>query len=577
MTRAALIAEINLYFQDLYTQNISAVGTASKLVDILNSAYIPDSDGQNIYSKVLALQNKNIDKQAAIAKGESINSFGDSITNEYGISSGYGYNSVIAGTVGLIIANYAVSGSGVYKATNQAYNNIAPNNIAHSIWMAGFNDLRRSNTQSTINKIKGSLRAFIANNFLESAVAANDSSVTLSGAWSFLTGGVIGDKAASLSGSAIYASTVGCTAIHSFTGNNIVIGTWAVDELSNFGGILQIEIDGAIVDMYDSRGQTDGVSDGVYSNSRTPTALVYKDLGNGAHTLKVTVNALTAGGLGYCYIDYIGQLKSPILCSSILIFDMPKMNSVGYSIVPNQASDTVIDLGIAAQHSVINEFLEYPVFGVNTNKDFNPNTQVQSDNVHPTITGHSNIARQGLSLIKQLSSVSTATANPIISTATYNKSYIYTASDYQILAVNRSPVTGAFFNTGRAGIQFVLNSIPGESSFDFYTSNASNATPVKVVTIDKNGNISAVNLSGINTGDQPYYRGSFSGTGTATTTFTVTIGVTQSSAAYKAVVSATNALAASPFYITNKTTTTFDVVYLTAITGAITIDWILTP
>ena len=45
MTRAALIAEINLYFQDLYTQNISAVGTASKLVDILNSAYIPDSDG----------------------------------------------------------------------------------------------------------------------------------------------------------------------------------------------------------------------------------------------------------------------------------------------------------------------------------------------------------------------------------------------------------------------------------------------------------------------------------------------------------------------------------------------------
>jgi hypothetical protein len=71
--------------------------------------------------------------------------------------------------------------------------------------------------------------------------------------------------------------------------------------------------------------------------------------------------------------------------------------------------------------------------------------------------------------------------------------------------------------------------------------------------------------------------GSFSATGTATTTFTVTIGTTQADALYKVTATPSNVLSAVMFYINNKTTTTFDVVFVTGLTGAVAFDWILKP
>ena len=72
------------------------------------------------------------------------------------------------------------------------------------------------------------------------------------------------------------------------------------------------------------------------------------------------------------------------------------------------------------------------------------------------------------------------------------------------------------------------------------------------------------------------YNGSFSATGTATTTFTVTIGTTQSGTSYKVNVTPTSSLAAALFYVTNKTTTTFDVVFLAGLTGSVSFDWLIT-
>lgn len=69
--------------------------------------------------------------------------------------------------------------------------------------------------------------------------------------------------------------------------------------------------------------------------------------------------------------------------------------------------------------------------------------------------------------------------------------------------------------------------------------------------------------------------GSFSGVGTATTVFTVTIGATQANTTYKVNVTPTNLLAAAMFYVTNKTTTTFDVTFLTGLTGTVQFDWSL--
>lgn len=60
----------------------------------------------------------------------------------------------------------------------------------------------------------------------------------------------------------------------------------------------------------------------------------------------------------------------------------------------------------------------------------------------------------------------------------------------------------------------------------------------------------------------------------AATTITVTIS-TQPSNAYQVSITPTNALSAALFYVTNKTTTSFDVMYLAGITGTVAFDYAL--
>ncbi len=72
-------------------------------------------------------------------------------------------------------------------------------------------------------------------------------------------------------------------------------------------------------------------------------------------------------------------------------------------------------------------------------------------------------------------------------------------------------------------------------------------------------------------------KGTYSTTGTATTTFTVTIGVTMPNTNYVVNPQANNTLSAALMYVTNKTTTTFDVTYLAGLTGSVSFDYTITP
>lgn len=74
------------------------------------------------------------------------------------------------------------------------------------------------------------------------------------------------------------------------------------------------------------------------------------------------------------------------------------------------------------------------------------------------------------------------------------------------------------------------------------------------------------------------FKGTYSTTGTATTTFTVTIGRTMANTNYVATPVPTNMLSAVLFYVTNKTTTTFDIVVVGAgLTGTVAYDFTVTP
>ena len=72
------------------------------------------------------------------------------------------------------------------------------------------------------------------------------------------------------------------------------------------------------------------------------------------------------------------------------------------------------------------------------------------------------------------------------------------------------------------------------------------------------------------------FGGSISATVTAVTTFIPTI-PTQANNTYQVVITPSNALTAVNYYVTNKTTTSFDVVFTSPLTGTVAFDWVLKP
>lgn len=67
--------------------------------------------------------------------------------------------------------------------------------------------------------------------------------------------------------------------------------------------------------------------------------------------------------------------------------------------------------------------------------------------------------------------------------------------------------------------------------------------------------------------------GSITVSASSQTTFTVTIGTTQENTNYKVQATPASITAASLFYVNNKTTTTFDIVFLISLTGTVKMDW----
>lgn len=69
--------------------------------------------------------------------------------------------------------------------------------------------------------------------------------------------------------------------------------------------------------------------------------------------------------------------------------------------------------------------------------------------------------------------------------------------------------------------------------------------------------------------------GAFSQVVVAVNVFTVTFGGTQADTNYQVVITPTAAVFAAVHYVTNKTTTTFDVTYVAGLTGNVTFDWVM--
>lgn len=153
------------------------------------------------------------------------------------------------------------------------------------------------------------------------------------------------------------------------------------------------------------------------------------------------------------------------------------------------------------------------------------------------------------------------------------------ATAFNINSSNKVFIGGGGTTSGTAYLHLAAGTATA-STAPLKLTSGTNLTTTEAGAVEYDGThlyYSAVNSGPRYTLDRQAIGGSVSTTGTATTTFTVTIGATQANSTYKVTATPSNVLSAAVFYINNKTTTTFDVVYLAGLTGAVAFDWILTP
>lgn len=174
----------------------------------------------------------------------------------------------------------------------------------------------------------------------------------------------------------------------------------------------------------------------------------------------------------------------------------------------------------------------------------------------------------------------------------FNHTYTATGGDVTFIDY-RPTVTSITGNHYGIRIQSIANSAfsttsaPTAKIFIGAGTATANTAPLKFtsgtdLTVKENGAVQydgnvikyTANSVTYNTGN---ISGNYSGSGTATTTFTVTIGQTQPNTTYKVFPVPTNTLSAVMFFVTNKTTTTFDVTFATGLTGTVAFDWFLVP
>lgn len=329
-------------------------------------------------------------------------SFGNSITVGQGatVPSTGGYAYLLASSYGLPITNYALSGSGIWRSAASHNININAGHTSLATVMAGFNDVRRGGaSRTTLNKIIWGLNAIIANQYLKSNVAAGNGS----GVARFGTGWAVnynsqsvGGKSAGTTGA--FTNVVNDSIVYTFTDSTVVVGLITADGVTNQYSDFTVYIDNVSQGSFTENFQTDGISDGVNDNKRTPMALIFRGLTNTTHKIKLVNNSASASK--FLVVDYFGNLIDSTAAQPLLIFHAPRMNAAGYATAPALANNAVIDtLNSKIDSLVANYTNTYPIKVALTNNYYDTLTGLSVDNIHPNNTGHNQIKNAGLAVL----------------------------------------------------------------------------------------------------------------------------------------------------------------------------------
>ena len=194
--------------------------------------------------------------------------------------------------------------------------------------------------------------------------------------------------------------------ITNVSGANLAIGTWACDGVRTIMSRIEVRVDGVLKTTYDPNGQTYSTGalcnpeDTSYYGSGTfrrvgiiNDAIMINGLRDTTHTIVLTF--LDAGTIGAW--DYVAGLKQPQVAkrTPFFLWDIPHCDSLGYHYQGYTFYEWQLDSSSNASYrDLVQNFPNYPIARVQSNKYFNPldPRQIQSDGLHPTAAGDSALA-----------------------------------------------------------------------------------------------------------------------------------------------------------------------------------------
>lgn len=321
----------------------------------------------------------------------TLSAFGDSFTLGQGASLfARSYISRLTQKLGMTLDNRAVGGRASMVAIVQALAYLPSVNRTSGLvtWMASFNDVYRSAAGAkTVAKVKGCLRAFLANSFLTTAAAANG--LTTSGTWSPMDNSIYDKSSIALGSHGKWSSATGATMSYTSSGDNLVIGTYNADGVIQHVGGFIVAVDGVTLATFSGDGCADGINDGIFDNRITHDAVVLSGLGAGSHSVVITITSTN----GYpCYIDYIGTMLDCAHAAPVIVGEGAFQNAAGWALGGGIWSQAAMQTMNDALNAVVAEFSGYPIYVAKTNDHLNTATDICPDNNHPNDLGHAHIA-----------------------------------------------------------------------------------------------------------------------------------------------------------------------------------------
>ena len=286
--------------------------------------------------------------------------------------------------------NIAITGAGASQSIYQHFMNVNYPHPYVTLELFGLNDLRRGGAnRKTLNRIINGYKTIFCNQFSKTwYTASNNTVVTRSSGWS--TGWAISSEGGKSGTAGAFTNTLNSYIEFTFTDSTV---WWSAIGGDGSGSIytspmVEISIDGVIVESFDLNNQTDGLTDGAFAHG-IPVSRYYKGLTYATHTIRVTNK--TSGR--YLLFDGFGTFVDKNIANTYIMMHVPYMSTAGYLVAPANSSPAITDTCNAKLDSLKSSLpSEYPVYLARSNDYYNPVTDVDpTDDVHPLDIGHNHL------------------------------------------------------------------------------------------------------------------------------------------------------------------------------------------